>query len=62
MAASIARDVAEEGVYVAGSVGPLGVRIEPWDQLRLKKQEKLLIANECPFGWWSRSYYLGNIW
>ena len=30
MAASIARDVAEEGVYVAGSVGPLGVRIEPW--------------------------------
>ena len=29
-AAQIAREVAGDEVYVAGSVGPLGVRIEPW--------------------------------
>ncbi len=29
-AAKLARDVAGDHAYVAGSVGPLGVRIEPW--------------------------------
>ncbi len=29
-AAKLARDIAGEQLYVAGSIGPLGVRIEPW--------------------------------
>ena len=36
-AAQIAREVAGDEVYVAGSVGPLGVRIEPWGPTSLKK-------------------------
>ena len=29
-AAAIAREVAGDSIYVAGSIGPLGIRIEPW--------------------------------
>ncbi len=31
--AKLARDVAGEQLYVAGSIGPLGVKIEPWGKL-----------------------------
>lgn len=31
--AKLARDVAGERLYVAGSIGPLGVKIEPWGKL-----------------------------
>ncbi len=30
MAAQLAREVAGENTYVAGAIGPLGIRIEPW--------------------------------
>lgn len=31
--AKLARDIAGEQLYVAGSIGPLGVKIEPWGKL-----------------------------
>lgn len=31
--AKLARDVARDQLYVAGSIGPLGVKIEPWGKL-----------------------------
>ncbi|MFQ6114671.1 MAG: bifunctional homocysteine S-methyltransferase/methylenetetrahydrofolate reductase [bacterium] len=31
--AKLARDVAGEQLYVAGSIGPLGIKIEPWGKL-----------------------------
>ncbi len=32
-AAKLAKDIAGEELYVAGSIGPLGVKIEPWGRL-----------------------------
>ncbi|MEN8157638.1 MAG: bifunctional homocysteine S-methyltransferase/methylenetetrahydrofolate reductase [Bacteroidota bacterium] len=33
----LAREAAEEGVYVAGSMGPLGVELEPWGEVSLEQ-------------------------
>ncbi len=38
-AAKIARDVAGEQVFVAGSIGPLGIRIEPWGKTSVEEAE-----------------------
>jgi homocysteine S-methyltransferase len=37
--AEIARDAARRGVWVAGSIGPLGVRIEPWGKTGVEEAE-----------------------
>ena len=39
--ARIARRVAREHVYVAGSIGPLGVRIEPWGKMGADEAEAI---------------------
>ena len=39
--ARIARRAAREHVYVAGSLGPLGVRIEPWGKMGADEAEEL---------------------
>jgi homocysteine S-methyltransferase len=39
--ARIARRVAREHVYVAGSIGPLGVRIEPWGKMGADEAEAM---------------------
>ena len=42
--AEIAREVAGDGVAVAGSVGPLGVRIEPWGPITLTEVFEAFVA------------------
>jgi homocysteine S-methyltransferase len=37
--ARLARQAAPEGVWVAGSIGPLGVRIEPWGRTSIEEAE-----------------------
>jgi methionine synthase / methylenetetrahydrofolate reductase (NADH) len=37
--ARIARQVARERVYVAGAIGPLGIRIEPWGKIGVDEAE-----------------------
>src|SRR4249920_2506740 len=37
--ATIARRVARDVAYVAGSIGPLGVRIEPWGRTGVEEAE-----------------------
>ena len=37
--ARIARQVAREAAYVAGAIGPLGIRIEPWGRMGLDEAE-----------------------
>jgi homocysteine S-methyltransferase len=39
--ARIARGVAREHIYVAGSIGPLGVRIEPWGKMGTDEAEEV---------------------
>jgi homocysteine S-methyltransferase len=38
--ARIARQAAREGVYVAGAIGPLGIRIEPWGKTGVDEAEE----------------------
>ena len=40
--ARIARHAAREQVYVAGAIGPLGIRIEPWGKTGVDEAESLL--------------------
>jgi methionine synthase / methylenetetrahydrofolate reductase (NADH) len=37
--ARIARQIARERVYVAGAIGPLGIRIEPWGKIGVDEAE-----------------------
>src|SRR6476659_9648292 len=37
--AQIARQAARDSVYVAGAIGPLGIRIEPWGKLGVDEAE-----------------------
>ena len=37
--ARIARQAARDAVYVAGAIGPLGIRIEPWGRLGIDEAE-----------------------
>ncbi|HEX2309435.1 MAG TPA: homocysteine S-methyltransferase family protein, partial [Vicinamibacterales bacterium] len=37
--ARIARQVARERAYVAGAIGPLGIRIEPWGKIGVDEAE-----------------------
>jgi methionine synthase / methylenetetrahydrofolate reductase(NADPH) len=37
--ARIARHAAREAVYVAGAIGPLGIRIEPWGKTGVDEAE-----------------------
>jgi methionine synthase / methylenetetrahydrofolate reductase(NADPH) len=37
--ARIARQVARDGAYVAGAIGPLGIRIEPWGRMGVDEAE-----------------------
>ncbi len=39
--ARLARDVAAEQLYVAGSVGPLGVKIEPWGKVSREEAREI---------------------
>ncbi len=39
-AAKLAKDVAGEQLYVAGSIGPLGVKIEPWGKISRDEAHK----------------------
>jgi len=39
--ASLAREIAGEDVYVAGSIGPLGLRVEPWGPTSLAEAREL---------------------
>src|SRR5688572_26339176 len=38
--ARIARHAAREPVYVAGAIGPLGIRIEPWGKTGVDEAER----------------------
>ncbi len=38
--AKIAREVAKDKVFVAGSIGPLGIRIEPWGPTSFEEAEQ----------------------
>ncbi|MFQ5772738.1 MAG: bifunctional homocysteine S-methyltransferase/methylenetetrahydrofolate reductase, partial [bacterium] len=38
--AKLARDVAGEQLYVAGSIGPLGIKIEPWGKLSKEEAQE----------------------
>ncbi len=38
--ALIAREAAGDEIYVAGSIGPLNLRLEPWGPLQKKRQRK----------------------
>ena len=38
--ARIARKAADDGVYVAGAVGPLGIRVEPWGKTGVDEAEQ----------------------
>jgi methionine synthase I (cobalamin-dependent)/5,10-methylenetetrahydrofolate reductase len=40
MGARIAREAAGEGAYVAGSIGPLGIKIEPWGPTSMAEAEQ----------------------
>jgi homocysteine S-methyltransferase len=40
-AARLARHAARDGAYVAGSMGPLGVRVEPWGKTGLDEAEDI---------------------
>ena len=37
--ARIARQAARDGVFVAGAIGPLGIRVEPWGKTGLDEAE-----------------------
>jgi homocysteine S-methyltransferase len=39
--AKIARHAARDTIYVAGSIGPLGVRVEPWGKMGLDEAEEI---------------------
>lgn len=39
--AKIARHAARDVIYVAGSIGPLGVRVEPWGKMGLDEAEEI---------------------
>ena len=39
-AAKLAREVAGEQAYVAGAIGPLGIRIEPWGKTSVEEAEE----------------------
>jgi homocysteine S-methyltransferase len=39
--AKIARHAARDAIYVAGSIGPLGVRVEPWGRMGLDEAEEI---------------------
>ena len=39
--AKIARHAARDAIYVAGSIGPLGVRVEPWGKMGLDEAEEI---------------------
>lgn len=39
--AKIARHAARDTIYVAGSIGPLGVRVEPWGRMGLDEAEEI---------------------
>jgi len=39
--AKIARHAARDAIYVAGSIGPLGVRVEPWGKMGLDEAEDI---------------------
>lgn len=41
--ATIAREAASENVYVAGSIGPLNVRLEPWGPLSEKEAQDIFL-------------------
>ncbi|MBN2174722.1 MAG: bifunctional homocysteine S-methyltransferase/methylenetetrahydrofolate reductase [Bacteroidales bacterium] len=41
--AEIAREVAGDGIYVAGSIGPLNVRLEPWGPLAEEEAREIFI-------------------
>ncbi len=43
-AARLARHAARDVAYVAGSIGPLGVRVEPWGKLGLDEAEEIFRA------------------
>ncbi|MBF0499453.1 MAG: bifunctional homocysteine S-methyltransferase/methylenetetrahydrofolate reductase [Candidatus Riflebacteria bacterium] len=38
--ARLARDVAQEKAFVAGAIGPLGIRIEPWGKTSVEEAEE----------------------
>jgi homocysteine S-methyltransferase len=40
--ARIARHAARDAIYVAGSIGPLGIRIEPWGKTGVDEAEEIL--------------------
>jgi homocysteine S-methyltransferase len=39
-AAKLAREVAQDKAYVAGAIGPLGIRIEPWGKTSIQEAEQ----------------------
>src|SRR5207237_6806515 len=42
--AKIARHAARDAIYVAGSIGPLGVRVGPWGKMGLAEAEEVVRA------------------
>lgn len=42
-AAKLARAVAEDKVYVAGAIGPLGIRIEPWGKTSIEEAKEAFL-------------------
>lgn len=42
-AAKLAREVAQDKAYVAGAIGPLGIRIEPWGKTSVEEAEQAFL-------------------
>ncbi|GAB4283997.1 MAG: bifunctional homocysteine S-methyltransferase/methylenetetrahydrofolate reductase [Candidatus Rifleibacteriota bacterium] len=42
-AAKLAKEVAKDRAYVAGAIGPLGIRIEPWGKTSVEEAEQAFI-------------------